>query len=149
MVVAQDLAARAWRRGGASTSASQRGGGKGGGGERGGRCDGGKLVAATLVVVRGERHPWRCGGPISLLAEAREGEALSRSMLFFKRKGEFFHQKGEISFRETSGLEVVWGTFFSRDKRAHWVGRTPRNRPAGTYWYAGAEKAYAASNPAL
>ena len=31
------------------------------------------FLAATVVVVRGERHQWRCGGPISLLADqARE-----------------------------------------------------------------------------
>ena len=42
--------------------------------------------------------------------------AFMLSLFNLKRKGEFFHQKGEISFRETSGLEVVWGTFFPATK---------------------------------
>ena len=48
---------------------------------RRGRCDGGKVVAATVVVVRGERHQWRCGGPISLLADqAREECRVAREV---------------------------------------------------------------------
>ena len=46
--------------------------------------------------------------------------------------------KSVIALRGWLGGGV--GYIFSSHKRAHWVGRTPRNRPAGTYWYAGAEK---------
>ena len=47
---------------------------------------------------------------------------------------------GEISFRETSGLEVVCGTFFFDIKGpfALWWAPPPRNRPAGTCRCAGA-----------
>ena len=87
-------------------------------------------MAATLVVVRGERHPWRCGGPISLLAEAREGEALSRICFFSKERERFFirraksHSVKRVAWR-------WWGVLFPATKGRIGSVALPETDPLG------------------
>jgi hypothetical protein len=48
---------------------------------------------------------------------------------FANKRGEFFHHMGEIS--ETSGLEVVWGTFFAGTKGPFGGFLLPETDPLG------------------